>query len=153
MSMIPRLPPLLLALIGGASVYGIKVILDRLEPMAIGPPGSSEHAEKLNKIKIFARRGGIAMAAAGTIYAGAWAYGKRTHRPTPAASHTDGNEEGFYSDQYSDREQRFRAETEKLKQEQQQKEQHARSRLAAEQASMENRTSSSSPSSSPQQQG
>ncbi|KAI8150101.1 hypothetical protein BJV82DRAFT_9822 [Fennellomyces sp. T-0311] len=141
--MIPRLPPLLLAVLGGASIYGIKVILDRLEPVAIGPPGSSEHAEKMNKIKTFARRGGFAMAAAGTLYAGYWAYEKRTHRPIPAASHSNGDAEAFYRDQYSDRERRFGAEHTKMKEEQQEREERARSRLAAEQASMETRKNAS----------
>lgn len=70
--MLPRLPPLLLALLGGASVYGIKVILDRLEPKAIGPPGSSEHAERLHRYRTFVRRGTLAAAASGVAYAGYW---------------------------------------------------------------------------------
>ncbi|KAI9259531.1 hypothetical protein BDA99DRAFT_560956 [Phascolomyces articulosus] len=146
--MIPRLPPLLLAVIGGASVYGIKALLDRLEPVAIGPPGSHEHAEKMNKLKIAARRGGIAMAAAGTIYAGVWIYNKRTHRTTPAASHIPGDDKAFHSDQYNNRDVRLREETIKMKEEQQEREQLARSRLTAEQASMDNRTSSIPPPSS-----
>ncbi|KAG2228095.1 hypothetical protein INT45_009141 [Circinella minor] len=140
--MIPRLPPLLLALIGGASVYGIKTLLDRIEPAAIGPPGSSEHAEKMNKMKTMARRGGIAMAAAGAIYTGAWIYNKRTHRPTPAASHNPDDDQSFYSDQYSHREQQYSEERVKMKEEQHQREKRVRSRLAAEQASMDNKSSS-----------
>lgn len=70
--MIPRLPPLLLALIGGASIYGIKAVLDRLDPPAIGPPGSSERAARMLKYRDYARRGGIVAVAAGFAWAGYW---------------------------------------------------------------------------------
>lgn len=70
--MIPRLPPLLLALIGGASIYGIKAVLDRLDPPAIGPPGSSERAQRMLRYKDYARRGGIVAVAAGFAWAGYW---------------------------------------------------------------------------------
>lgn len=71
-TMIPRLPPLLLALIGGASIYGIKAVLDRLDPPAIGPPGSSERAARMLKYRDYARRGGIVAVAAGFAWAGYW---------------------------------------------------------------------------------
>jgi hypothetical protein len=70
--MIPRLPPLVLAAIGSASVYGIKYVLDRLEPKAIGPPGSSDHFEKVLKYRRNVKWAGRAAAVSGVIYAGYW---------------------------------------------------------------------------------
>lgn len=70
--MLPRLPPLLLAVIGGVSIYGIKAVLDRIEPKALGPPGSSEHAERVFRIKQHARRAGYAAAGSGVLYAAYW---------------------------------------------------------------------------------
>lgn len=70
--MIPRLPPLLLAVLGGASVYGIKYALDKVEQKAIGPPGSSDHYEKVLKYRQNVKRLGIAAAVSGVIYAGYW---------------------------------------------------------------------------------
>ncbi|KAI7878490.1 hypothetical protein K492DRAFT_238557 [Lichtheimia hyalospora FSU 10163] len=147
--MIPRLPPLLLALLGGASIYGIKAVLDRLDPPAIGPPGSSERAQRMLKYKDYARRGSIVAVAAGFAWAGYWMYDKRTHRPMPASQSGNKEEaESFYRDQYSDRERRFQQEQLKARDEQRQREALARARLMAEQISMEEQlppVSSSSP--------
>jgi hypothetical protein len=70
--MIPRLPPLVLAAIGSASIYGIKYVLDRLEPKAIGPPGSSDHFDKVLKYRRNVKWAGRAAAVSGVIYAGYW---------------------------------------------------------------------------------
>lgn len=67
--MIPRLPPLLLALIGGASVYGIKYILDKMEPKAIGPPGYNDARARYLQ---YMRKSTIAAAGAGVLYFGYW---------------------------------------------------------------------------------
>ncbi len=68
--MIPRLPPLLLALLGGGAIYGIKYTLDKFEPKAIGPPGSSEHYEKVLKYRQNVKRLGIAAAVTSVMYGG-----------------------------------------------------------------------------------
>lgn len=70
--MIPRLPPALIALLGGATVYGFKYVMDRYEPKAIGPPGSHEHAEKVLQYRRKFKRAGYAAAATGIIFAGYW---------------------------------------------------------------------------------
>ncbi|KAI8377617.1 uncharacterized protein BYT42DRAFT_570984 [Radiomyces spectabilis] len=135
--MLPRLPPLLLAALGGASIYGIKWVLDKMEPKALGPPGSSEHAERVYKYRQNVRRVGMAAAASGIVYGAYWLYESRVHRPTPAVSSetTDGNDT-FYNDQYSSRERRFREESEKMKAKQRQKEEELQRQLESEQALM-----------------
>lgn len=70
--MIPRLPPILLAVLGGASVYGIKYMLDRFEPKAIGPPGSGDHYERVLNYRRNVKRVGIAAAVSGALYVGYW---------------------------------------------------------------------------------
>lgn len=70
--MIPRLPPFLLAVLGGASVYGVKYLLDRFEPKAIGPPGSGDHYERVLKYRQNIKRVGMAAAASAVIYGGYW---------------------------------------------------------------------------------
>lgn len=65
--MIPRLPPLLLAFIGGASVYGIKYALDRFEPKAIG---SGKDFEKVLKYRQNVKRVGIAAAVSSVLITG-----------------------------------------------------------------------------------
>lgn len=70
--MIPRLPPLVLALVGGASIYGIKFMLDRFEPKAIGPPGSTEHLERVMKYRKNVKRVAIASVVSGAIYGVYW---------------------------------------------------------------------------------
>jgi hypothetical protein len=70
--MIPRLPPVVLAAIASAAIYGAKHVLDRFEPKAIGPPGSSEQAEKLFKYRRNVKRVGLLTAVSGIIYAGYW---------------------------------------------------------------------------------
>lgn len=64
--MIPRLPPLILALLGGVSVYGIKYALDRFEPKAIG--GGKEYERLVYRRNV--KRAGIAAGIAGLGYAG-----------------------------------------------------------------------------------
>lgn len=65
--MIPRLPPLLLAAIGSASIYGIKYAMDRFETKAIG---SGQDFEKILKYRQKVKRVGIAAAVSGVILAG-----------------------------------------------------------------------------------
>ncbi|KAI9321602.1 hypothetical protein BX666DRAFT_1903896 [Dichotomocladium elegans] len=138
--MIPRLPPILLALIGGASAYGIKCLMDRLEPPAIGPPGSSEQAEKMLKYKAYARRGGIVAMGAVVAYTGYWLYDKRTHRVSPAYQSGSKEEaDAFYKDQYSERERKYRQEVQKAQDEQRLREKIARERLNTEQIVMDGR--------------
>ncbi|KAI8050157.1 uncharacterized protein B0P05DRAFT_563299 [Gilbertella persicaria] len=136
--MIPRLPPVLLALIGGASVYGIKYALDRFEPKAIGPPGSSEHYERVLKYRRNVKNAGVAAAASGLIYAGYWIYESRQHRQSPAVvSHKDyEHSRAFYEDQYKEREKKFAEEREALLQSEREKEKLARQQLEHEVAAM-----------------
>ncbi|CEP10795.1 hypothetical protein [Parasitella parasitica] len=134
--MIPRLPPLVLALLGGASVYGIKFILDRIETKAIGPPGSTEHFERVLKYKQNVKRLAIASAISGAIYGAHWIYDARLHRTSPAVLSNKSQE--FYQDQYSERDKRFQAE--KLQQQiaQREKELVAKQHLEQEVTAMEN---------------
>ncbi|KAG0173448.1 hypothetical protein DFQ28_008399 [Apophysomyces sp. BC1034] len=126
--MIPRLPPLLLAALGGASIYGIKAVLDKLEQKQIGPPGSSEHAERKIQFRKTTGRIGMAMAAAGLIYAGFWVYNERVTRPTPSSA-AAGSRDRFYEDQYSDRDERLRDDIKKINDEQHNREDKVRQRL------------------------
>ncbi|KAI8993335.1 hypothetical protein BDB01DRAFT_832163 [Pilobolus umbonatus] len=111
--MIPRLPPLLIAVIGGASIYGIKYMIDRTEPRALGAPGSHERALKMLQHKLNFQRLGIAAAVTGILYTGYWVYDSRQHRPSPAVIHKQSAE--FYQDQYQERENRLSREREEMK--------------------------------------
>ncbi|KAG2208363.1 hypothetical protein INT46_003687 [Mucor plumbeus] len=106
--MIPRLPPLMLALVGGASIYGIKFMLDRFEPKAIGPPGSTEHLERVLKYKQNVKRVAIASVVSGAIYGVYWMYDARQHRASPSV--ISNKNRNFYQDQYSERDKRFNTE-------------------------------------------
>jgi hypothetical protein len=71
--MIPRLPPLLLIALGGATVYGIQNVLSKLEQRALEAPGAKpripfriEHARALR----IARTGVIGATLAYTGYWG-----------------------------------------------------------------------------------
>ncbi|KAI8882914.1 hypothetical protein K501DRAFT_220231 [Backusella circina FSU 941] len=131
--MIPRLPPALIALLGGATVYGFKYMMDRYEPKAIGPPGSHEHVEKVFQYRRRFKRAGYAAAATGVIFAGYWLYESRVHRPTPAISQqNDSNKNDFYQDQYGERDKRqYQERMERMKMERE-KEQLSRKRLEDE---------------------
>ncbi|KAI8378305.1 hypothetical protein BD560DRAFT_421912 [Blakeslea trispora] len=137
--MIPRLPPLLLALIGGASVYGIKYALDRFETKAIGPPGSSEYYEKVNTYRRNMKRIGTAGAVSAIIYAGYWAYDARQHRQSPAVTSQSDIEyrQSFHEDQYRERERKYALEREALRAAERQKEQMLRQYLEKEVSAME----------------
>ncbi|KAI9268804.1 hypothetical protein BY458DRAFT_511100 [Sporodiniella umbellata] len=112
--MMPRLPPVVLAAMAGAAIYGAKHVLDRLEPKAIGPPGSSEHAEKVLKYRQNVKKAGIASAILGFAWVGYWAYESRQNRSSPSVTvknHTDDD----YQDQYSVRDKYYTIEKERLK--------------------------------------
>ncbi|KAI8644813.1 hypothetical protein BD408DRAFT_441368 [Parasitella parasitica] len=130
--MIPRLPPLVLAFVGGASIYGIKFILDRIETKAIGPPGSAEHFEKVLKYRQNVKRVAIASAASGAIYGAYCIYDARQHRVSPAVN------QDFYQDQYSERDRRFQAENIQRQIAQREKELVAKQHLEQEVTAMEN---------------
>ncbi|KAF1800808.1 hypothetical protein V8B55DRAFT_1532631 [Mucor lusitanicus] len=133
--MIPRLPPLILALVGGASIYGIKFMLDRFEPKAIGPPGSTEHIERVLRYRQNVKRAAIASAVSGAIYGVYWMYDARQHRASPSViSNTN---EGFYQDQYSERDKRLQREYAKRQIAEREKEQFAKQHLEQEVTAME----------------
>ncbi|KAI9486137.1 MAG: hypothetical protein EXX96DRAFT_547788 [Benjaminiella poitrasii] len=143
--MIPRLPPVILALLGGASIYGIKYVLDKLEPKALGPPGSSAAAEQqMDRVLNYRRnvkRVGIAAAASGVIYAGYYMYELRQHRASPAIMMTenDRNEQkAFYEDQYREREKRFARERAEMKRLERERELSRKEQLDKEVSAMEN---------------
>ncbi|KAI9031798.1 hypothetical protein CLU79DRAFT_831054 [Phycomyces nitens] len=133
--MIPRLPPVLLAVIGGASIYGAKLLLDKLEPKLLGAPGSSDLAEKRIRFRQNVRLGGVAIVGTGVLYAAYWAYDARIHRPSPAVSTQ--NSVDFYQDQYDARERRQRDDAARIRKEQRISEEVAQRRLTEEQLSME----------------
>ncbi|GAN06970.1 hypothetical protein MAM1_0143d06460 [Mucor ambiguus] len=133
--MIPRLPPLILALVGGASIYGIKFMLDRFEPKAIGPPGSTEHIERVLRYRQNVKRVAIASAVSGAIYGVYWMYDARQHRTSP--SMISNANEGFYQDQYSERDRRLQSEYVKRQIEEREKELVAKQHLEQEVTAME----------------
>ncbi|OBZ83361.1 hypothetical protein A0J61_08585 [Choanephora cucurbitarum] len=137
--MIPRLPPVLLALIGGASVYGIKYALDRFETKAIGPPGSSDYYEKAYAYRRNMKRIGIAGAVSAMIYAGYWVYDARQHRQSPAVMSRNDIEynQSFHEDQYRERERKYALEREALRTAEKEKEQMLRRHLEKEVLAME----------------
>ncbi|KAL9544200.1 hypothetical protein MBANPS3_007749 [Mucor bainieri] len=133
--MIPRLPPLMLALVGGASIYGIKFMLDRFEPKAIGPPGSTEHIERVLKYRQNVKRVAIASAISGALYGVYWMYDARQHRASPSViSNTN---EDFYQDQYTERDKRFQSEYIKRQMAEREKEMVAKQHLEQEVTAME----------------
>ncbi|KAL7311444.1 hypothetical protein PS15m_009207 [Mucor circinelloides] len=134
--MIPRLPPLVLALVGGASIYGIKFMLDRFEPKAIGPPGSTEHIERVLRYRQNVRRVAIASVASGAIYGVYWMYDARRHRASPSV--ISNKNEDFYQDQYSERDKRFQSENLKRQIAAREKELIAKQHLEQEVTAMEN---------------
>ncbi|KAK4512512.1 uncharacterized protein ATC70_003213 [Mucor velutinosus] len=133
--MIPRLPPFLLALVGGASIYGIKFMLDRFEPKAIGPPGSTEHIERVLRYRQNLKRVAIASAVSGAVYGVYWMYDARQHRPSPSV--ISNANEGFYQDQYSERDKRFQSEHLKRQMAEREKELAAKQHLEQEVTAME----------------
>ncbi|KAL0078724.1 hypothetical protein J3Q64DRAFT_1838291 [Phycomyces blakesleeanus] len=138
--MIPRLPPFLLAVVGGASIYGVKILLDKLEPKLLGAPGSSDHAEKRIRFRQNVRLGGAVIVGTGVLCAAYWAYDARINRPSPAVSTQ--NSVDFYQDQYDARERRQRDDAARIKEEQRVSETVAQKRLTEEQLSMERIASS-----------
>ncbi|KAI7904807.1 uncharacterized protein BX663DRAFT_503601 [Cokeromyces recurvatus] len=138
--MIPRLPPVVLALLGGASIYGIKYVLDKIEPKAIGPPGSSEQMSRVLNYRRNVRRIGVAVAVSGIIYTGYWAYDLRKHRNSPAviAKNNLDEQKAFYEDQYREREKRYIKEIEELKRKEKDKELFIKQHLDKEVLAMEN---------------
>ncbi|KAG2203633.1 hypothetical protein INT47_011727 [Mucor saturninus] len=115
--MIPRLPPLILALLGGASIYGIKYALDRFEPKAIGPGKDFERLMYRRNVK----RVGVAAGIASLAYAGYTVYG-----------HMNKKEEEFYEDQYSVREKQFVMDKAQLDAERKEKESQRQQELEQE---------------------
>ncbi|CEG81893.1 hypothetical protein RMATCC62417_16036 [Rhizopus microsporus] len=136
--MIPRLPPVVLAAIAGAAVYGFKHVLDRLEPKAIGPPGSFEQAERIYKFRQNVKRAKVATAVSGLVYAAYWVYDSRQHRSTPAVLTKDDKDAvEFYKDQYSERDRRYKMERERLRQSEREHELKSKRQLEEELESMQ----------------
>ncbi|KAI8987333.1 hypothetical protein BDF20DRAFT_832278 [Mycotypha africana] len=136
--MIPRLPPLLLALLGGASIYGIKHVMDKLEQKSLGPPGSSEHYEKMYRFRRNVKTIGMATAFTSVVFAGYYVYTSRQHRETPAAMYNRNNDdELFYQDQYKERERRYAEERALSKEKEKAKERQAKEHLLKEKQAME----------------
>ncbi|CAO3675964.1 unnamed protein product [Umbelopsis vinacea] len=134
--MIPRLPPLLLIAIGGATVYGIQNVLNRLEQRVLESPDAKsripfkiQHAAALR----VARAGIIGATIA---YTGYWIYDKRTSRPTPA-SQIQGEQKAFHADQYADRERSQRQYVDEMRAKQKIAEEERRAQLRGEVEMME----------------
>ncbi|CAM0136752.1 hypothetical protein VKS41_003565 [Umbelopsis sp. WA50703] len=129
--MIPRLPPLLLIALGGATVYGIQNVLSKLEQRALEAPGAKpripfriEHARALR----IARTGVIGATLA---YTGYWVYDRRHNRPTPA-SQAYGEQKAFHEDQYADRERAQRQYVDEMRLKQRLSEEERRAQLRGE---------------------
>ncbi|KAG2172480.1 hypothetical protein INT44_006653 [Umbelopsis vinacea] len=134
--MIPRLPPLLLIALGGATVYGIQNVLSRLEQRALAAPGGQTRIPF--KIQ---HAGALRMARAGVIgatlaYTGYWIYDKRSSRPTPA-SQKHGEQKSFHADQYADRDRAQRQYVEEMRAQQRLSEDERRAQLRGEVEMME----------------
>ncbi|CAO3658743.1 unnamed protein product [Rhizopus stolonifer] len=117
--MIPKLPPVILAAIAGAAIYGAKNVIDRFEPKAIGPPGSSNMQKNCSR---------IAAAVSGIVYASYWAYESRQHRSSPAVL-TKNKTGDFYQDQYSERDRNYTLEKKRLNQLERERELEAQKHL------------------------
>ncbi|KAI8095498.1 hypothetical protein BDF21DRAFT_447745 [Thamnidium elegans] len=123
--MIPRLPPLILAAIGGASIYGIKYAMDRFETKAIG---SGQDFEKVLKYRQKVKRVGIAAAVSGVILAGCFLSDINKQEK-------ESNE--FYQDQYATREKKLAQQKFALDEERREKEVLAGQQLKQEVIAME----------------
>ncbi|KAI8076323.1 uncharacterized protein BX664DRAFT_389653 [Halteromyces radiatus] len=112
--MIPRLPPVILLAIGGASIYGIKYWMDKMETKSLtGSPEQAEAAKRhLRNVKI-ATRLGIGSVAMGAAY---YVYDSWKERPTPSVVKVKDSE--FYDNQYSSRDHSYEKTSQSIEQEQ-----------------------------------
>ncbi|OZJ03070.1 hypothetical protein BZG36_04611 [Bifiguratus adelaidae] len=134
----------------GKKVYAAKRFLDQREQKLLGQPGET-YMPLTQRYPGVIRASKWGAAGAGVVGIAYWAYDKRQHRPTPAISRippsiaegapVDGTTTGtdFYSDQYADRERRYRKELAKLELEQREREALRRQRLEDEDRLMQSR--------------
>ncbi|RUS30882.1 hypothetical protein BC938DRAFT_478826 [Jimgerdemannia flammicorona] len=129
----PRLPPIVLAVVGSVLVYAGSALYKQLDKRRFLISDSEPRIPRLQRYQSAARASAVIAATGAVFGVGYFAYYARTHRPTPATiSASNVSREVFHDDQYADQERRYKIEMVKSQYEQIEREEMRRRRLEEE---------------------